>query len=663
MGLVVRLVMICRCCRTMQDERADLFGQVREKEQADVEANVQNEEREATSRRRILRELLPTLPRDCARFTDQNIYAKPSHMLTDMVANLPANRRLNEDQKIFMLRFGDVLDTVWREEQTLPPERRSVYHMLLLGQGGSGKTYIVQNLIFPVVHFLWPPSVNEDSLMVVAAKNSQAKNISTENVRAMTLHTAGCVGIQEFKNSLMSAGKKKQQLEKRWGKIRVLVIEEISMVSAVLYNMLDYRSMLGRSGAFNVDALTYTKVGCAFGRVPIVLHLGDFLQLSPTAQISLIEDLHRRDEQGQLIHKHVALEVQHAQKLFKQIPDVFELRGTMRFKPQDPLIEILHCMRGGHPMPESLWSQFQERVVRDETPGVVDARLNSDKFRSGYCMSIHWSSLIRMMYRRTVLEARRRKERLVFLQALDTSLELERDTKLRLLNQPNPYNTGMIHGILPCFVGMEIRLLARLDVEQGLVQDTQATIMDFEFHDADRARYLKTEPGEMFVPAYLPSGLWVSVKDYQGCPGWQDLLPFCQKHVTRGDEAEKLARSFYFLKAEEVVWKYSKAEVRRCGFRVTHAQCLTSTASQGLTLRSGTVVDCAREANKDDDDWWLHLYVMFSRVTSLSDLLLLRPPPRELLERGPPAAVAERLKELQERATVCRTGVTQSHRL
>ena len=131
-------------------------------------------------------------------FTDQNIYAKPSHMLTDMVANLPANRRLNEDQKIFILRFGDVLDTVWTEEQTLPPERRSVYHMLLLGQGGSGKTYIVQNLIFPVVHFLWPPSVNSDSLMVVAAKNSQAKNISTENVRAMTLHTAGCVGIQKF---------------------------------------------------------------------------------------------------------------------------------------------------------------------------------------------------------------------------------------------------------------------------------------------------------------------------------------------------------------------------------------------------------------------------------------------------------------------------------
>lgn len=625
--------------------------------------NVESQEREAASRRRTIRELLPRLPRDCARFTDQNIYTEPSAMLSDMIANLSPNRRLNEDQNIFMLRFGRILDIVWDEEKSLPPERRSVFHILLLGQGGSGKTYIVQNLIFPVVHFLWPPSTDEDSLMVVAAKNSQAKNISTENVRAMTLHTAGCVGIQEFKNSMMSAGKKLKQLQKKWNGVRVLVMEEISMVSAVLYNMLDFRAMLGRSVAFKVDQRTYTKVGCAFGRVPIVLHLGDFLQLSPTAQISLIEDLDRRDEQGGLIHKHVALEVQHAQKVFKEIPDVFELRGTMRFKPQDPLIEILQCMRDGRPMSDNLWNQFEERVVRDEGPGVVDRRLDSEKFRSGYCMSIHWSSLIRMMYRRAVLDARRRQERLVFLQAADTCLEMDHETRLRLLNQPNPYNTGMIHGILPCFVGMNIRLLARLDVEQGLVQDTMATIMDFEFHDEDRSRYLKTGPGEIFVPKYLPSGLWVSVKDYQGCPGWQDFLPFCQKHVTSGDEAEKLARSFYFLKAEEVVWKYSKAEVRRCGFRVTHAQCLTSTASQGLTLRSGTVVDCAREANKDDDDWWLHLYVMFSRVTSLSDLLLLRPPPRELLERGPPAAVAKRLEAFQKKAVKCRKAVINRHGL
>ena len=69
----------------------------------------------------------------------------------------------------------------------------------------------------------------------------------------------------------------------------------------------------------------------------------------------------------------------------------YELRGTMRFKPQDPLIEILQCMRLGRALPDSLWAQFEERVVRDEAPGVADARLDSENFRSGYCMSIYWT--------------------------------------------------------------------------------------------------------------------------------------------------------------------------------------------------------------------------------------------------------------------------------
>ena len=627
-----------------------------------MEVEDANGEREEMLKLRAIRELLPRLPRDCARFTDQHIYANPSDMLADMVANLPSNRRLNQDQHIFILRFGDVLDTVWKEEQDLPPERRSVYHMLLLGQGGSGKTHIVQNLIFPVVHFIWPADKEEETLMVVAAKNAQAKNISSESVRAKTLHVASCMRVQSLSNSQMAAGKKEKALEKMWKNVRVLVIEEISMVAAMLYNMLDYRSMLGRRVVFKVDPHTYTKVGCAFGRVPIVLHLGDFFQLRPTAQISLLEDMDRQNADGEYTYRDVPLEVQHAQKLFSQIPDVFELRGTMRFKPQDPLIEILQCMRLGHTMPDRLWAQFEERVVRDESPGIADGRLESEPFRGGYCMSIYWASLIRMFYRKAILDASRNNQALVFLQAADTCMGMDRESALRFLNQPNPYRTGLMHGILPCFAGMEIRLLARLDAEQGLVQDTLATIMDFEFHPADRARYLTTEPGEIFVPSFLPSGLLVSVKDFQGCANWEAFLPLCQKHCNSASEAEQLARSFYFLAAEEVVVPYNKFEVRRCGFRVTHAKCLTSTGSQGLTLRSGTVVDCARLPELDDDNWWLHLYVMFSRVTALSDLLLFRPPPRDLLERGPPAGIAKRLEAFQKRADECRSGVLTKHK-
>ena len=62
--------------------------------------------------------------------------------------------------------------------------------------------------------------------------------------------------------------------------------------------MLDFRSMLGRRLSHCVDPQTYTRIGHAFGRVPIVLNLGDFLQLRPTAQLSLLDDLTRKDENG-----------------------------------------------------------------------------------------------------------------------------------------------------------------------------------------------------------------------------------------------------------------------------------------------------------------------------------------------------------------------------
>ena len=610
-----------------------------------------------------LRQLLPDLPRFCARFTDQLVYAKPSHMLKAIVDNLPEDRRWNEDQTLFMLRFGDVLDTVYEEEQNLPPEKRSVYHLLLLGQGGSGKTYVVQNLIFPVVHFLWPPEAERETLMVVAAKNSQAKNISTAEVRARTLHTAACMRIQSLANRDMAAGQKDKALQQRWGTIRVLIIEEISMVSAMLYNMLDYRAMLGRRVIFKVEPQTYTKVGAAFGRIPIVLHLGDFYQLRPTAQLSLIEDLQRQDENGQYVHKDVPLEAQHAHDLFAAIPDVFELRGTKRFKPKDPLIDILQCMRAGQPFPEALWKQFQQRFVTDPKPGVADPRLDTAPFRTGYCMSIYWTSLVRMLYRRVISEATRLGKVMVMLQAADTCLDLDRAGCLRFLNQPNPYRTGSMHGIFPCYAGMQIRLLARLDAEQGLVQDTVATIMDFELHATDRERYLSAAAGDIFVPRYLPSGLWVSVTGYSGCAQFEDMMDLCREHTNTEEEAKQLAKSFWFLPAEEVVVPYNKVEVRRCGFRITHAQFLTSTASQGVTLRDGTIIDCARQPEMDEDNWWLHLYVMLSRVTCLEHLLLMRPPPRELLERGPPATIRASMTDFASKALRCREGIMTRHRL
>ena len=104
---------------------------------------------------------------------------------------------------------------------------------------------------------------------------------------------------------------------------------------------------------------------------------------------------------------------------------------------------------------------------------------------------------------------------------------------------------------------------------------------------------------------------------------------------------------------QEFTWRSSDTHtVKRIGFALTHASYLSSTASQGQTLRSGVTIDCARIEPRgyqgtSDADWWLHLYVMFSRVTCMADMLLLRPPPRALLEAGPPASVKKALARFE----------------
>ena len=78
---------------------------------------------------------------------------------------------------------------------------------------------------------------------------------------------------------------------------------------------------------------------------------------------------------------------------------------------------------------------------------------------------------------------------------------------------------------------------------------------------------------------------------------------------------------------------------------------------QGKTLHAGVVIDCARRETgqhpTDLDDYWLHLYVMLSRATSLKDLLLLRAPEAAFLLRGPPDNVQSRLKVFRKRVHKC----------
>ena len=52
--------------------------------------------------------------------------------------------------------------------------------------------------------------------------------------------------------------------------------------------------------------------------------------------------------------------------------------------------------------------------------------------------------------------------------------------------------------------------------------------------------------------------------------------------------------------------------------------------------------------NMSDDDWWLHVYVMLSRVRTARQGLVFGLPNRELFERGPPQYIVDGLARLEQ---------------
>ncbi|CAJ1352288.1 unnamed protein product, partial [Effrenium voratum] len=96
------------------ESRANFLGSLRRRP-GDQEAAAQPPATEDLTQARLLLSMLPRLPRDCARFSEQQVYSKPSLLVKDVISSLPAPGRLNEDQHLFTLRFADVLDKVYDE--------------------------------------------------------------------------------------------------------------------------------------------------------------------------------------------------------------------------------------------------------------------------------------------------------------------------------------------------------------------------------------------------------------------------------------------------------------------------------------------------------------------------------------------------------------------
>ena len=130
-----------------------------------------------------------------ARFAPSDSWRRPSDYVAHMVKRFEdawtnprsgkkESRPLKRDQVYFVAHFAHCCNTVWDEDRKVEEGELNVknltcFNILLMGQGGSGKTAVVQEIVLRTLDFLF----GSEATLIVCSKWSQAENISTTPTR------------------------------------------------------------------------------------------------------------------------------------------------------------------------------------------------------------------------------------------------------------------------------------------------------------------------------------------------------------------------------------------------------------------------------------------------------------------------------------------------
>ena len=191
-----------------------------------------------------------------------------------------------------------------------------------------------------------------------------------------------------------------------------------------------------------------------------------------------------------------------------------------------------------------------------------------------------------------------------------------------------------------------VRLTAKLSGKENIVHASVGSCVDILLHERDRrfeldwqdSQHVLRHRGVVYLQASL-EGVFVKFVDYRGVSmGLGEGVLLVERHV-----------SYWKYKIHEYLrWKRKQAEVsiaRRQIPLAPPAVCIVHTV-QGMSM--GAALICmAKPGNMDDHDYWMHLYVMISRVRRGDGLLAIDVPPVRAFERGRLPWVIEGIERLE----------------
>ena len=582
----------------------------------------------------------------------------------EYAVELAINHTLNRQQILAVAPIAWVMEQMWLNRSN--PDSmladgacNESCNCLWLGAGGSGKTYAYSKVLRPMFRRYF----SEAGCIVGAPTHAAVRLLGPE---AKTLHKWANVSPNTGldRRSLRSAKNKGNPIEKKIIEVMAVLLDELSMNPPDVYHAAGFRFALLRQERMMLDMSRYLQEW--FGRVPIGVQLGDFLQLRPTAQRSLCEwhDAQRAtdtaaaassSDEEPVADEEAAQRTSNAaelgRNLFKNsLQRVVHFTGSGRFSDcpsGQQLVQILMCMREGKRLPDDLWAALQARAYSKEQLRAQESR---QRLLDAHWGGLAWEQVARLQHVRIGLEAKALNKIVYLVQAIDRatgSNELTREQCISALQIVNMTKTHYLMGICPLYEGMAARISCILDAPL-LNRELPVIVRSIKLHPNEPA----IEDGcGCVVLRYQPVAVLVEIDDpnYKNIQLPGEMAP--RGHVLLRSVACDKAWSLQVAPKQHVpVIRKQLPLAPRC--------VLTHYGLQGITARAGLVAFLSKPAWMKDADYALAIYVMLSRPRKLDDLWIIDMPPRHMFQRflheNNPLLV-QRMQEFEQQAKLDET--------
>lgn len=471
--------------------------------------------------------------------------------------------------------------------------------MYIAGVGGTGKSHVVKAIVELFGR------CGADSRLLLSAPTG----IASVLIGGYTIHALTMLPASKRRRIRMDV------LTEIWKSVDYLIVDEVSMISALFLAQMSERLSLARGWKGDKSKM--------FGGINLIF-LGDFGQLKPVHDSALYAHELVSELKSNVHHSIKGQTALYGAYLWRQVTLVIKLQKNMRHASDTEYGELLERVRQGQARVKpgvngqlSDYDTLAKRQLNVLHDSATRGEFDLDRFRD--CPIIVADKELRDAINLAVAKTKARSlgVDLHYYAAVDKRDSRVLDVALRekLLCLKSTHTSDGL-GMLPLFKGMKVMFTENIDISHRTVNGSEGTVREVKY-SVDKDGYRVADCVYVHVPG--------SCAKIPGIP--EEVVPVFPRR----------------FKVEYVISKDKKVTLSRYQVPLLPAYAYTDYKSQGRSLDT-VIVDLSGARSVQG------LYVMLSRVKTLDGLAILRWFPPSKIGKGLSHALRDEFERLDSLA-------------